>query len=154
MFKRHGGAVGWLAFPFMLLFEFFGPLIEVVGYVSMIVLALAGLVPLKVFLVFLAAAVGMGMLLSVNAMLLEELSFGLYARPAQQLRLFAVAVLENFGYRQMNSCWRLYGMLLWLFGLRKHHRWGHINRDGSWQHGQAEGEAVPAGQAADGSSHP
>ena len=154
MFNRRGGAAGWVAFPFMLVFEFLGPIIEVVGYVSMIVLVLAGLVPLKVFLVFLAAAVGMGMLLSVNAMLLEELSFGLYARPLQQLRLFAVAVLENFGYRQMNSCWRFYGTLLWLFGLRKHHRWGHINRDGSWQHNLAESEKMPTDQPVDGSSHP
>ncbi|MDE2279924.1 MAG: glycosyltransferase family 2 protein [Xanthomonadaceae bacterium] len=154
MLRRRGGAVGWVAFPFMLLFEFFGPMIEVIGYVSMIALALAGLVPLKTFLVFLAAAVGMGMLLSVNAMLLEELSFGLYARPVQQLRLFVVAVLENFGYRQMNSCWRLYGMLLWLFGLRKHHHWGHINRDGSWQHEQPEGETAPTSHTVDGSVHP
>lgn len=143
MFNRRGGAAGWVAFPFMLLFEFLGPIIEVVGYVSMIVLGLAGLIPLQVFVIFMAAAVGMGMLLSVNAMLLEELSFGLYARPSQQFRLFAVAVLENFGYRQLNSCWRFYGILLWLLGLRKHRRWGHIHRDGSWQHNPGDDETMP-----------
>lgn len=153
MLNRHGGAAGWVALPFMLVFEFLGPMIEVVGYVSMITLALAGLVPLETFLVFLAAAVGMGVLLSVNAMLLEELSFGLYARPSQQLRLFAVAVLENFGYRQMISCWRFYGTLLWLLGLRKHHRWGHIARDGSWQQDVAENEAMPCEPVAGRSSH-
>jgi cellulose synthase/poly-beta-1,6-N-acetylglucosamine synthase-like glycosyltransferase len=154
MFSRRGGAAGWVAFPFMLVFEFLGPLIEVVGYVSMIVLALAGLVPLQAFLIFLAAAVGMGMLLSVNAMLLEELSFGLYARPSQQLRLFAVAVLENFGYRQMNSCWRFYGTLLWLLGLRKHRRWDPIRRDASWQHNLDENETMPIDTPAEGSVHP
>ena len=35
MFNRRGGAVGWLAFPFMVLFEWLGPLIEVGGYVFM-----------------------------------------------------------------------------------------------------------------------
>lgn len=154
MFSRRGGVAGWVAFPFMLVFEFLGPVIEVVGYLSMIVLALVGLVSLKVFLVFLAAAVGMGILLSVNAMLLEELSFGLYARPAQQLRLFAAAVLENFGYRQLNSCWRFYGTLTWLLKLSRRHRWGHVNRDGSWQHGAAEGGVTPAGQVADGGHQP
>ncbi|MFK2930114.1 glycosyltransferase family 2 protein [Dyella agri] len=154
MFNRRGGAAGWVAFPFMLLFEFLGPIIEVIGYVSMIVLTLAGLVTLKVFLVFLAAAIGMGMLLSVNAMLLEELSFGLYAKPSQQLRLFVVAVLENFGYRQMNSCWRFYGTLLWLFGLRKRYRWGHIHRDGSWHQEQEEAATMTPDLHADGSSNP
>src|SRR5690606_8482664 len=57
MFSRRGGIAGWIAFPFMLLFEFLGPVIEVTGYVSMIVLAVRGLVPLETALIFLAAAV-------------------------------------------------------------------------------------------------
>lgn len=138
LFNRRSGAAGWVAFPFMLFFEFLGPIIEVVGYVSMIVLALCGLVQLDVFLIFLAAAVGMGILLSVNAMLLEELSFGLYSRPAQQLRLFVVAILENFGYRQVNSVWRFSATIRWMFTRRKRHSWGRISRDGSWQQNQKE----------------
>ena len=141
LFNRRSGAAGWVAFPFMLFFEFLGPIIEVVGYVSMIVLALCGLVQLDVFLIFLAAAVGMGILLSVNAMLLEELSFGLYSRPAQQLRLFVVAILENFGYRQLNSIWRFSATIRWMFSRRKRHSWGRISRDGSWQ--QSQKEEVP-----------
>lgn len=160
MFSRKGGTPGWLAMPFMVVFEFLGPIIEVVGYVTMVVLAIVGLVHLEVFLVFLAAAVGMGILLSVNAMLLEELSFGLYARPMQQLRLFGVAVLENFGYRQLSSIWRFSGTISWLFTRRKRHSWGQINRDGSWQH--ATPQPIPetdvasaAGRnAVDGSTHP
>lgn len=134
MFNRRGGAVGWIAFPFMVIFEFLGPLIEVVGYVTMIVLALLALVPLETFLVFLAAAIGMGILLSVNAMVLEELSFRLYQRPTQQLKLFLLAVLENFGYRQINSWWRFVGTLRWLLSRGKVRNWGRISRDGSWQH--------------------
>lgn len=156
MFNRRGGTPGWVAFPFMLLFEFLGPLIEVVGYVSMIVLALIGLVQLEVFLVFLAAAVGMGILLSVNAMLLEELSFGLFTKPSQQLRLFVVAVLENFGYRQMNSMWRFSGTLGWLFSRnKKRHSWGQINRDGSWQHVATAGPtSAPTKGASEGGANP
>ncbi|WP_313253383.1 glycosyltransferase [Stenotrophomonas sp.] len=154
MFSRHGGAAGWVAFPFMLVFEFLGPVIEVIGYASMIVLALVGLVPLDVFLVFLAAAVGMGILLSVNAMLLEELSFGLYKRPLQQLRMFVVAVLENFGYRQINSCWRFVGTMRWLFSRRRRHSWGHVSRDGSWQQNAAGAEPASQPHAPEGSHLP
>lgn len=155
MFSRRGGAAGWVAFPFMLLFELLGPMIEVVGYISMIVLTVAGLVSLEVFLIFLAAAVGMGILLSVNAMLLEELSFGLFTRPRQQLRLFVVAVLENFGYRQMNSFWRFTGTLGWVFSRRRRHSWGRINRDGSWQHKPAHPPAATvAAGIAEGGTEP
>lgn len=149
MFSRNGGMPGWVAFPFMLLFEFVGPMLEVLGYVSMVLLWCLGLVQLPVFLVFLAAAVGMGVLLSVNAMLLEELSFRLYSRPGQQLRLFLYAVLENLGYRQLTAFWRMAGTLRWLLDRRRpQHRWGAINRDGSWQHAGPAEAASPGSQPA------
>ncbi|WP_305805034.1 glycosyltransferase [Stenotrophomonas sp. YIM B06876] len=146
MLNPRGGTVGWIAFPFMLLFEFLGPMIEVTGYVAMIVLWILGLIPLYAFVVFLAAAIGLGVLLSVNAMLLEELSFRLYTRPRQQLWLFLAAVLENFGYRQLTSVWRVTGMLSWLFSMGRRHQWGRINRDGSWQqpHEEEHPEGAPA----------
>ena len=142
MFRRNAGSVGWLAFPFMFVFECLGPIIEVAGYLAVIVLGLAGLLSPEAFLVFLFASVGLGVLLSVNALLLEELSFHLYSRPSQQLRLFAVAVLENFGYRQLTSVWRLLGLLRWMTGLRgRHGRWGRVHRHARWQQ---EPDAMPA----------
>lgn len=137
MFNRHGGAVGWLAFPFMLLFEFIGPVIEVFGYAAMIPLFLFDLIPLQSFLVFLFVSVGMGVLLSTNALFLEELSFHMYPRSWQQLRMFGVAILENFGYRQLNSIWRFMAVVKWLFSFWTKGHWGKIARDGSWQrHGE------------------
>jgi cellulose synthase/poly-beta-1,6-N-acetylglucosamine synthase-like glycosyltransferase len=134
MFQRNGGAVGWLAFPFMFLFECIGPVIEVLGYVSMIVLWFAGLLSPEAAFVFLFASVGLGVLLSTNALLLEELSFHLYPKPSQQLRLFLVAILENFGYRQLTSVWRLAGLVRWVMSVRGRRRWGKIRRHASWQH--------------------
>ena len=133
MFNRRGGAVGWLAFPFMVLFEFIGPVIEVLGYAVMIPLWWFDMIPLQSFLVFLFASIGMGVLLSTNALFLEELSFQMYPRSGQQLRLFFIAILENFGYRQINSVWRFMAVIEWLFSFWRKSRWGEIARDGSWQ---------------------
>lgn len=152
MFNLRGGTVGWIAFPFMLIFEFFGPLIEVTGYVMMITLWLLNLIPLTTFLIFLAAAMGLGVLLSTNALFLEEISFHLYPKPRQQLRLFLMAILENFGYRQLNSLWRMIGLLKWVFSGRRRSRWGKIERDGSWQHPPPEHATQPPTQ--DGVSPP
>lgn len=149
MARRNGGMVGWVAYPFMLLFECLGPLIEVFGYFSVIVLGLAGMLSPQAFFVFLFASVGLGILLSVNAMMLEEISFHLYPRPGQQLKLFLVAVLENFGYRQMMSLFRVVGLLRWLvrmLRLRRRSHWGHMRRNGDW-HEDDPGEAG-AGAAA------
>lgn len=144
MFQRNGGAVGWIAFPFMLVFECIGPIIEVAGYASMITLWLFDLVSPAAFAVFLFASVGLGVLLSVNAMFLEELSFHLYPRPRQQLKLFIAAVLENFGYRQLNSLWRLMGLLRWATGLKGKQQWGDIRRHASWQHADPEAQPAPS----------
>lgn len=138
MFDRNGGAVGWLAFPFMLLFECIGPVIEVLGYTVMIILFAFDMISAEAFMVFLFASIGLGILLSTNALFLEELSFHLYPRPTQQLKLFLVAILENFGYRQMNSLWRFLGLLRCF--RRKKRRWGKMNRKASWQQ---QGETTP-----------
>lgn len=133
MFRRNGGMVGWVAYPFMLLFECLGPLVEVFGYAAVIMLGLFGMLSMQAFFAFLFAAVGLGILLSVNAMMLEEISFHLYPRPSQQLKLFLVAVLENFGYRQMTSLFRVIGLVRWLVTLGSRSKWGHVRRSADWQ---------------------
>lgn len=80
LFNRKSGAVGWFAFPFMLVFEWLGPLIEVAGYVFMIAAFSFGLISTQALIAFLLVAVGFGMLLSVTALLLEEISFHTYVR--------------------------------------------------------------------------
>lgn len=107
MFHKQGSFAGWFAFPFTVFFEWFGPMIETCGYVFVIIGFALGIVSPSVFVTFVLLAVGFGVLLSTCALLLEELSFHLYKRPRHILMLFAFAVLENFGYRQLNTLWRM-----------------------------------------------
>ncbi len=131
LFHPRGGAPGWLAFPFIALFEWLGPLIEVASYVFMISAFAMGLVSTQAFLTFMLVALGFGLILSVSALLLEELSFHIYPKPQQLAVLLAVVIFENFGYRQLNSLWRLWGFLLWL--ARSKGKWGEMKRTGNWQ---------------------
>ncbi len=131
LFHPKGGAAGWLAFPFMLVFELLGPLIEVTGYLFMAAAYWFGLISLPAFLAFLLAAIGLGILLSVNALLLEEFSFHLYPRLRDIVALFFTAILENFGYRQLISLWRLLGLWQWMMPGKGH--WGTMTRKASWQ---------------------
>jgi len=131
MFSRNGGVAGWLAFPFMLIFECLGPLIEVSGYVLMAIFYWLDYISWPVFLIFIFAAIGIGMLLSLSSLLLEEISFHIYNKPKHILGLLFAAVAENLGFRQLNSIWRLLGLFRWLFG--KKHGWGHMKRKGKWQ---------------------
>ncbi len=129
-FSRRGGAPGWLAWPFMALFEWLGPIIEMVGYIFMIGGFIMGNVSYAAMTAFLLVAIGMGILLSVSGLLLETMSFRVYTRRRDVLRLFLMAVLENFGYRQLNTLWRCRG--LWQWVSRSKHNWGVMRRSGQW----------------------
>lgn len=132
-FSLRGGTPGWLAWPFMTLFEWLGPLIELVGYGFMIGGFALGVVSYTALTAFLLVAIGMGILLSVNGLLLETMSFRVYERRRDMLRLFLMAILENFGYRQLNTVWRCRG--LWQWFTRRKHQWGAMRRSGRWGQG-------------------
>jgi cellulose synthase/poly-beta-1,6-N-acetylglucosamine synthase-like glycosyltransferase len=128
LFARRSGAVGWLAFPVMTVFEAVGPIIEFAGYIFMTVAFVMGWISGPAFAAFMFLAVGLGLMLSASALLLEEMSFRLYPRLAHLSALVAAMVVENIGYRQLNSWWRLVGIWKWLRG--GDGVWGEMKRKG------------------------
>jgi cellulose synthase/poly-beta-1,6-N-acetylglucosamine synthase-like glycosyltransferase len=130
LFNRKGGAVSWLAFPFFLIFECFGPIFEVFGFLIIAYSFYSGLIPNEFFIIFMLLAVGLGMLISVISLSLEEVSFRSSNNAAELLLLFTVAIIENLGYRQLNAFWRVIGMIKWLF--RAENKWGDMTREASW----------------------
>lgn len=130
LFHPCGGLVGWVAFPFMLVFEFLGPFVEIAGYIFVTIGLVLGFVSYRIALLFFALAVGLGVLISVVSLLIEEISFHVYGEVRQILGLFIAAILENFGYRQLISWWRLQGVLGSL--LSRQAEWGQMKRLGNW----------------------
>ncbi|MBG9387183.1 glycosyltransferase family 2 protein [Caenimonas aquaedulcis] len=134
MFSRHGGPPGWIAFPFMVLFEWLGPVVELGGYAFMLFAWSFGLISWEACAIFLFVALGLGILLSASGLLLEEMAFHLYPTMKQIGVLACIVVLENFGYRQMNTWWRLIGLYRWAANSKS--SWGEMKRKGSWQQKQ------------------
>lgn len=141
MFSPRGGVPGWVAFPFMAAFEWLGPLLEVAGYLFVLAAWLMGGISWTAFASFLFVAVGLGIMLSVSGLMLEEMSFHMYPGPGQLVKLLGVAVLENFGYRQLNSWWRLVGLVRWAFNTRS--SWGTMKRSGAWQQSALQPNSRP-----------
>jgi cellulose synthase/poly-beta-1,6-N-acetylglucosamine synthase-like glycosyltransferase len=110
------GRVGLIGMPFFTFGEMLAPLVEVLGY---------GITSFA--LLFLLVAWGYGMLLSIWAVVLEEVSFRRYGRAGDLARLIVYAMLETFGYRQLTVWWRLRAFAtVW-----KHKRqWGEMTRKG------------------------
>lgn len=134
MFSPRGGWPGWVAYPYMLLFEALGPVLEFSGYLWFGYAYLSGLILWEAFAVFLFVAIGMGVLFSASGLLLEELSFHLYPRKRHLAILALYVFLENLGYRQLNTWWRLVGFYQWV--RQQEHQWGTMKRKGHWQGGR------------------
>ena len=121
------GAVGMLAMPYFLIFEAAGPLIEVSGYVVTALAVAFGLLDVVFAELLFLAAVVFGALISLTSVLLEEVSFRRYPKMRHLLLLAALGGLENFGYRQLTTYWRLKGVIDFL---RKKQGWGVMTRKG------------------------
>ena len=109
------GAPGMLAWPWLATFECLGPPIELAAYLFMVVMFLFGLVPGSALLMFLAASVALGFMVSASSLVLEEYAFRLYPRSDQLPRLIAGALVENLGYRQLVAVWRTVGLARWVW---------------------------------------
>lgn len=127
LFNPRYGVVGLFAFPYFLLFEMLGPTVELFGYLLTVVGLATGLVPISMALLFFVVSIGFGILLSVSSLLLEELTVRRYPRAADVARLFAAAVVENFGLRQLLTVWRT--KALW-DAIRGRRDWGDMEHRG------------------------
>jgi len=127
MLNPRYGVVGMLAVPYYMLFEAFGPLVEFAGYVVVVLALVLGLLDWRLAQLFFLAAVVYGTLISLSAVLLEELSFRRYPRVIDLLMLTLYGCLENFGYRQLTSWWRIVGLFDFL---RRRQAWGAMTRTG------------------------
>ena len=124
----HCGRIGLFAMPYQLLIEFFGPLIETVGYVVIILSFIAGIIDTRFFVLFLVMAVAVGVFFSTTAILLEEITYKRYPRLKDLLMLLFYGVVENFGYRQLVAYWRTKAVIRSLLPGKK--RWEHITKHG------------------------
>src|SRR5213078_4353812 len=127
LFNVRYGRVGLLAMPFYAFGEMLAPLIEVFRYFVTVVALSAGSVNTSFALLFMLVAWGYGMLLSIWAVVLEEVSFRRYRRFADLFRMLLFASLENFGYRQLTVWWRLKAFVNVVRGV---HVWGDMARKG------------------------
>jgi hypothetical protein len=119
--------LGLLAFPYFVVFELAGPLIEIVGPPATIVFWATGRLSTLFLAAFLLVSVLLGILLSIAALALEEFSFRRHPRMSEVARLVLYAVFENVGYRQINQLWRI---LAFVDLARRRHAWGAQRRRG------------------------
>ena len=127
------GLLGLVAMPFYFFVEMLGPAVEVAGYVVVLGSYLLDLLSFEFLLLFLTLAIFYGVLLSVLSIFLEEVTYRRYPRWRHLGRLFLYAAIENFGYRQLNSFWRVQAMIFYWRGKRQ---WEYVQKGGSPEPGR------------------
>ena len=121
------GLLGLAAFPYYVLFEMFGPLVELTGYIVTFMGLALNLFNHNTALLFFLAAATYGILLSVASVILEELTLRRYPKVRDLVLLLIAGVLESLGFRQLLTIWR--AQAFWhLF--RNGQAWGAMERKG------------------------
>ncbi|MXO94221.1 glycosyltransferase [Erythrobacter arachoides] len=127
LFNPRYGRIGMIGFGHILLVDVLGPLLEVLGYILVPLLWALGLLALPWLLAFLTVTFTLGIFLSMATLVLEEIQLRRFPKARELAVLAGIAVVENFGYRQLSNIWRLQGW--WQF-VRKQQSWGTMVRKG------------------------
>jgi cellulose synthase/poly-beta-1,6-N-acetylglucosamine synthase-like glycosyltransferase len=119
------GLVGFGALPYMVIFEGLAPLLEFASYVLATVAVIMGFFNWGHYVFVLAVWTFFGTAVSMMAVLLSDVSTRRYMRGRDLILLFVVALVENYGYRQLNTWWGVVGTVRALTGKGG---WGTMKR--------------------------
>jgi cellulose synthase/poly-beta-1,6-N-acetylglucosamine synthase-like glycosyltransferase len=125
--RTHYGSLGLVAYPYFLFVELLAPVVEALGLLGLIVSLAVGAVDWSFAVLFFAVAYGLGIVISVFTIALEEWSYRAYGGLRDRLRLAAWSVIEGAGYRQLTTVWRLRGLVKYMRGKNE---WGVMTRTG------------------------
>ncbi|GAB3066849.1 glycosyltransferase [Salinicoccus sesuvii] len=121
------GRIGLFAFPYFWLFEGLGALIELGGYIYILVSFFLGDLYVEMALLLMLALILYGSIFSSFSLLLEAWTTKNYTRPRTILIMVLLALLETFWYRPLTLFWRIEGIYNFM---RKRHDWGKMERQG------------------------
>lgn len=127
LFRPRYGRVGCLALPYLWLFELLAPVIEIAGFLTVLLAAIIGALSWTFFLQFVLFGYGFATLISIGSVLQEELTYKRYNDWQDVVRLVSYCFLEHFPYRQLHMIWRLQG--LWQY-FRGDMAWRPLKRQG------------------------
>jgi cellulose synthase/poly-beta-1,6-N-acetylglucosamine synthase-like glycosyltransferase len=127
LFRPRYGRIGFFALPYLWIFEFFAPIIELGGIATIALAACLGVLSREFFIQFLIFGYAFATVISIGSVLQEELTYKRYSDWQDVFRLVSYCFLEHFPYRQLHMIWRLQGIVQYLRG---DVRWRPMKRQG------------------------
>ena len=127
IFNPRYGRIGLIGMPQLILEDVIGPPAEVVGYLVVPAAVLLGVLDPMMALAFLGLTVLLGTGLSLGSLALEEVQLRRTPTARDLYRIGEAALMENFGFRQINLVYRLRGIRSFL---RNDTKWEAVPRAG------------------------
>ncbi len=116
LFRSRYGRIGWFALPYLWLFEFLAPVIELGGFVTIGLAVWWGVLSREFFVQFLLFGYAFATMISIGSVLQEEITYKRYNDWKDVVRLVSYCFLEHFPYRQLHMIWWLQGIWEYLRG--------------------------------------
>lgn len=126
-FNPKYGSLGFVSFPYFWLIECFGPVIELGGYIYVIVALLMGDVYSEFAILSLLLFILYGSILSIMTLILEAWSMNRYPTIRELLHISALSLTELVWYRPLTLFWRCEGIFRFMI---RRHDWGSMERVG------------------------
>lgn len=125
LFNPRYGAVGLVAVPYNWIFELLGAVIEVLGYFIIPFSLIMGELNIFFFVIYFLLATLLGIMLSIGSLILEQYTKKSAMTAKQYILISVYAILENFGYRQLITIFRVEGIIKYR---KLRQTWGKIER--------------------------
>jgi cellulose synthase/poly-beta-1,6-N-acetylglucosamine synthase-like glycosyltransferase len=121
------GSIGFISFPYFWIVEFLGPVVELSGYLYIVISLFFGGVYIEFAILIFFLSCLYGSFFSMAAVLLEEWSLRRYPRIGQIIKLFLYSLSETLWYRPLTLFWRCEGIWQTIKGETS---WGEMKRKG------------------------
>ena len=127
LFNRKFKKMGLISFPYIFLFEFLAPVIELIGYIFTIYLVLVGGINWDTALLMLALAYLFGISLSLTTLLYERLLEHRF-KNSEYVRLILFCLIEPIIYHPLIVFFNIRGYVDYL--TNRNFEWGTMTRQG------------------------
>lgn len=128
IFNPRYGRLGMVTLPLFILIDLIGPVAEILGYCLCLVLLLIGWLSLPYFLATIGLIFAFGVFISLMALVVEQDEIERLKSGKDIASVLLMACVENMGYRQLCSFWRIKGLFQYFRGMN--HVWGRMERRG------------------------
>ncbi|MDY7222784.1 glycosyltransferase family 2 protein [Halalkalibacterium halodurans] len=126
-FNPKYGLVGTASIPYFWIVEFFGPVVELMGYLYIVFAFFFGGLYVEFALALFLLFVLYGTVFSMTAVILEGWSLKRYPKVSDMSRLMIFSLFEALWYRPLTVLWRFGAIIEALFRSKA---WGEMTRKG------------------------